>query len=129
MPAHSTKVIPNLQPLNLQTEKKKKKVESRKLKEREFGKLKFFDMGKKYGFIVNESDNSDMFVHFDDLKKAQVSSDLLANFKNKYELSFSFLVFEYQNKSGKVSRKAVDIKLLNVKELAQEKTKPATDQS
>ena len=70
MPAHSTKVIPNLQPLNLQTEKKKKKVESRKLKEREFGKLKFFDMGKKYGFIVNDSDNSDMFVHFDDLKKA-----------------------------------------------------------
>ena len=47
------------------------------MKERVFGKLKFFDLNKKYGFIVNDNDNTDMFVHFDDLKKAQVSADLL----------------------------------------------------
>ena len=54
---------------------------------------------------------------------------MLSNIKNKYELSFSYLVFEYQNKSGKVSRKAVDIKLLNVKELVQDKTPSPTEQS
>ncbi len=31
------------------------------------GRLKFFDEGKNYGFLVMDSDGSDIFVHFDDL--------------------------------------------------------------
>lgn len=31
------------------------------------GKVKFFDETKNYGFIVNDSDGKDIFVHFDDL--------------------------------------------------------------
>lgn len=34
---------------------------------RETGKLKFFDESKSYGFIVLDSDKSDVFVHLDDL--------------------------------------------------------------
>ena len=74
MPAyHSTQAVPqypNLSPL-------KKKVEFRKLKDRMFGKLKFFSAAKSYGFIVQDSDGTDLFVHHDDLRKAQVSDDLL----------------------------------------------------
>lgn len=31
------------------------------------GRLKFFDEGKNYGFIVCDHDNTDIFVHADDL--------------------------------------------------------------
>ena len=35
--------------------------------EKRVGKLKFFDEIKSFGFIVNEEDQSDVFVHKDDL--------------------------------------------------------------
>ena len=31
------------------------------------GRLKFFDPKKNYGFIIMDSDGSDIFVHYDDL--------------------------------------------------------------
>lgn len=46
-----------------------KKIDRR---ERFNGTLKFFDEGKSYGFIVMDSDGSDLFVHFDDLKKTGI---------------------------------------------------------
>lgn len=37
------------------------------------GRLKFFDEGKNYGFIIMDSDESDIFVHYDDLQKAGIT--------------------------------------------------------
>lgn len=79
------------------------------------GKLKFFSPKDKYGFIVTEADNQDIFVHYDDLHKASITDDLLLRFKDSsLTLGLSFCIFEYENKQGVVKRKAVDIKLLNV---------------
>lgn len=36
------------------------------------GKLKFYDSNGKYGFIIVDAINSDLFVHFDDLNKAGI---------------------------------------------------------
>lgn len=77
------------------------------------GKLKFFDESRNYGFIVLDKDKSDMFVHYDDLKKTNLAKNLLVVSKNKYSIHFSFHVFEYEGKS-KMSKKAVDIKLVSI---------------
>jgi hypothetical protein len=45
---HSCQAVPHY-PLS---SPQKKKVESRKLKDRMFGRLKFFSAAKSYGFIV-----------------------------------------------------------------------------
>lgn len=37
------------------------------------GRLKFFDDAKNYGFIIMDADDSDIFVHYDDLQKAGIS--------------------------------------------------------
>jgi hypothetical protein len=37
------------------------------------GRLKFFDESKQYGFIVMDTDKSDIFVHYDDLNKANIT--------------------------------------------------------
>ena len=90
---------------------KKKKVDSKKHRVRTLGRLKFFDRTKKYGFIVNEETGEDIFVHYDDLKKAGLEAHLV-DFSQKMLLKVQFCVFEYAAKSGKVSRKAVDIKMV-----------------
>jgi hypothetical protein len=47
-------------------------VETGELK-RYTGRLKFFDDARNYGFIIMDSDESDIFVHYDDLQKAGIS--------------------------------------------------------
>lgn len=37
------------------------------------GRLKFFDDARNYGFIIMDADESDIFVHYDDLQKAGIS--------------------------------------------------------
>jgi len=114
---------------DLSSAKKKKKVESRKYKERMLGKLKFFSAKDKYGFIVVEADGTDLFVHYDDLRKAQMDDNLLMTFKGKLDVSVQFCIFEYSNKQGRIKKKAVDIKLLEVKELAQEASTSESNKS
>ena len=44
--------------------------------ERRFtGKLKFFDESKNYGFIIMDHNGKDIFIHYDDIKKAGVTKD------------------------------------------------------
>ena len=43
------------------------------------GRLKFFDESKNYGFIVMDLDGKDLFVHYDDMKKAGVTKEQLRN--------------------------------------------------
>ena len=41
------------------------------------GYLKFYDESKLYGFLVLDQDQSDIFVHFDDLKIAGVTKEII----------------------------------------------------
>lgn len=49
---------------------------------RQTGKLKFFDEEQKFGFIIMDEDNTDIFVHMDDLLQANIGMDILNNKKN-----------------------------------------------
>ena len=60
-------------PSSEEKKKNKKPVILENSRERFEGKLKFFDEQKNYGFIVMDKDESDAFVHFDDLRKANIS--------------------------------------------------------
>lgn len=90
------------------------------------GRLKFFDEAKSYGFLVLDSDNSDIFVHLDDLQKAGITKEELRKlgsyFRSATQVNhfgkgptkaprFSFQTMTYLGKYNK-SRKAVDLKLI-----------------
>lgn len=55
-------------------------------------------------------DQSDIFVHFDDLKKANIPTETLKQSKTNYSLTLSFNIMTYFGKY-KYSKKAVDVKL------------------
>ena len=59
-----------------------------------------------------DSDNSDIFVHFDDFLKANISKELLLSSKQGNVLRFSFFCMSYVGKYNK-SRKAVDLQLIS----------------
>lgn len=59
------------------------------------GKLKFYNEDKDYGFLVPDAGGPDLFVHSEDLSKAQISRDILAKSKYKYVIRFEFLVMTY----------------------------------
>jgi len=90
---------------------KKKPVIIEESQHRYTGRLKFFDEGKNYGFIVMDDDGSDIFVHYDDLHKANINKEFLksARFGNSIRLSFSCM--DYIGKYNR-SRKATDIQFL-----------------
>ena len=78
------------------------------------GRLKFFDEGKNYGFIIMDADESDLFVHFDDLQKAGISKEKIRAYKQVegyLMVRFSFKVMEYFGKYRQ-SRKAVELIVL-----------------
>ncbi|KAM3135900.1 hypothetical protein pb186bvf_012029 [Paramecium bursaria] len=93
-----------LQSLNLNIET----VQSTK---RHFGTLKFYDEQKAYGFIIMDSDGSDLFVHSDDLQKAGISKEFLRQSKQGFMIRLSFSILEYFGKYQK-SRKAVEIQYI-----------------
>lgn len=77
-------------------------------KQRYTGRLKFFDENKNYGFIVMDDDGSDIFVHYDDLARANIEKSVLktARYGNNIRLSFSCM--SYMGKYDK-SRKATEV--------------------
>lgn len=75
-----------------------------------YGRLKFFDETKNFGFFVVDEDNSDLFVHYDDLKKLNIPKDSLNKLSNN--TVFSFVIFKYKGKHNE-SKKAIDIKICN----------------
>ena len=83
---------------------------------RSSGRLKFFDEVQNYGFLVVDGDSSDLFVHYDDLKDAKLSRDILRQAKTNYFLQFSFDIAFYSGKY-KESKKAVNLKLLKIEKL------------
>jgi hypothetical protein len=95
---------------NAQREKKKPIILDES-NERYMGRLKFFDENKKYGFIVMEDDGSDIFVHYDDLCKANITKDLLRTARQGNLIRLSFSCMAYIGKYNR-SRKAIDIQLV-----------------
>lgn len=72
------------------------------------GRLKFFDENKNYGFLIMDLDGSDIFVHYDDIQKANISKDYLKSAKMGNIIRFSFGCMNYIGKYNK-SRKAVEL--------------------
>jgi cold shock CspA family protein len=72
------------------------------------GRLKFFDENKNYGFIVDDLDQSDIFVHYDDIQKADIDKEYLKTAKHGNIIRFSFQVMGYVGKYNK-SRKAINL--------------------
>jgi hypothetical protein len=91
---------------------KKKPIILDESQERYNGRLKFFDENKKYGFIVMDEDGSDIFVHYDDLVKANITKDLLRTARMGNVLRLNFGCMAYIGKYNR-SRKAIDIQLLD----------------
>mmetsp|Transcript_19394 Transcript_19394/g.21691 ORF Transcript_19394/g.21691 Transcript_19394/m.21691 type:complete len:274 (+) Transcript_19394:607-1428(+) len=81
-----------------------------------YGRLKFFDEVQNYGFLVVDGDESDLFVHYDDLRTSKLSRDILRQAKTNYFLQFSFDIVKYTGKY-KESRKAVNLKLMKIEKL------------
>jgi len=92
--------------------RKKKPIILEEGKDRHYGRLKFFDENKNYGFIIMDTDGSDIFVHYDDLQKAGITKDFLRASKTGQLLKLSFFCMKYIGKYDR-SRKATDIQLLN----------------
>lgn len=90
---------------------KKKPIILDEGKRRYAGRLKFFDEVKNYGFIIMDDDGSDIFVHYDDLSKANLQKEYLRTAKKGNNIRLSFCCLSYIGKHNR-SKKAVDLKLL-----------------
>lgn len=76
-----------------------------------YGKLKFFSEEKGYGFIIMDNDQSDIFCHYDDFAKANITLDMLKGAKLGHILRLSYCCLSYIGRHNR-SRKAVDLKVL-----------------
>lgn len=72
------------------------------------GALKFYDEGKKFGFIIGDKDGLDIFFHFKDMELNGISEERLV--KNGPQ-RFSYVEMKYAGRRPD-SKKAVDIKVL-----------------
>lgn len=104
---------PGLQNQNMMSSVKRKPIILEEGKQRYTGRLKFFDEHKNFGFIIMDDDGSDIFVHFDDLSKANLPKELLRTAKKGNTIKLSFTCLSYIGKHNR-SKKAVDLELLPV---------------
>lgn len=91
---------------------KNRKFQSKVLyeeKDMKNGKLKFYSEENDFGFIIMDN-GEEIFVHKDDLIKANIDTQKLAYFKKFYEIQVNFRYIQYQGKM-KVNRKAVDVQV------------------
>jgi CspA family cold shock protein len=49
------------------------------------GVVKYFSMSSKYGFIINDEDKKDVFVHLNELKRVCIN-ELIKGDKVRFEL-------------------------------------------
>jgi hypothetical protein len=95
----------------MQQQEKKKPIILEESMQRYAGRLKFFDENKNYGFIIMDDDGSDIFVHYDDLAKANINKELLKTARMGNVIKLTFSCMKYVGKYDK-SRKATDIELI-----------------
>lgn len=90
---------------------------------KQIGRLKFFDESTSYGFLQLENDGSELFVHYEDLKKTSLPKELLLKAKTDYILIFQFDVMEYHSKD-KMSKKAINIQIFSITPISKNNTAP-----
>jgi hypothetical protein len=95
----------------LASREKKKPIVLDESTRRYSGRLKFFDETKNYGFIIMDEDGSDIFVHYDDLVKANLTKELLRTAKAGNIIKLSFSCMQYIGKYNR-SRKAIDVQMV-----------------
>lgn len=93
-------------------EKKAKPVILDESRQRFTGRLKFFDEVKNFGFIIMDNDGGDIFVHYDDLSKANLPKEFLRTAKKGNIIRLSFSCLKYIGKHNR-SRKAVDVQQIS----------------
>jgi hypothetical protein len=62
---------------------------------------------------VSDVDGADLFFHFDDMKKTNLSKQFLKDAKNRFIVHFTMKVMNYYGKYS-MSKKAVDIELIKI---------------
>ena len=81
------------------------------------GYLKFFNDEQEYGFIVSDTDKSDVFFHYDDIRRTNLSKEFLRDSKTTFLVQFTFKVLAYFGKYN-FSKKAVDVELVKIEPIA-----------
>lgn len=79
------------------------------------GRLKFYNEQKGFGFIVS-SDSKDVFVHKDDLLRANINTCQLEYTRGFYDIVLKYRYIEYKGKM-KNNNKAIDIHIVEVNSL------------
>lgn len=83
------------------------------------GKVKFFDQKKQFGFIEpfdKEKIIGNVFFHFEDAKTASISKKMLRKSEKELDIFLEFQIKQYTNKKNVLSSKAINIRILEVKE-------------
>lgn len=75
------------------------------------GVLKFYNETKGFGFVGCEQDGTEIFLHGDDLLKANIDIKNLKKRSVTGVIRFSFSILEYMGKYNR-SKKVVDLKLI-----------------
>lgn len=88
---------------------KKPRVVTNKSKERLTGTIKVFYTAQNFGFVKVDSTAEELFFHYEDAKKANITKEFLESSKNA---KVSFTLLEYVNNYN-IQRKAIDIELMD----------------
>lgn len=80
------------------------------------GRQKFFEPNKNYGFIVSAEEGCDVFVHFEELKKAGISLNTQKNQSLAKTIKLRFCAQTYIDKNSKLSKKAIEIEFIDMDE-------------
>ena len=89
-------------------EKAPKRIILGKTDRRYTGTLKYFDYNKGYGFVTIDANGTDIFLHCDDLVKANIDIKEVGAKSKGNPIKFSFCCLDYMGKHNK-SRKIVDV--------------------
>ncbi len=90
--------------------------------QRFFGTLKFFDECKNFGFIIMDISNSEIFFHYDDFNKKNISKELLLSYKSGNIIRVSFACLKYIGKYN-VSMKAIEIEIACIRKAEKKQKK------
>ena len=81
-------------------------------KDHDTGRLKFYNENKGFGFIVSSS-GKDIFVHKDDLLRANINTCQLDYMRGFYDIIMKYRYIEYKGKV-KNNNKAIDIRIVEL---------------
>ena len=77
------------------------------------GTIKFYNQKKKYGFILSQIGNKEIFFHYEDIKHTKTPRKWLKSADKEFLFQVKFQIKQYQGKKEE-SIKAVNIKINSV---------------